>query len=75
VRTLWERRSARVGAAHLQNDILKAMASGVSVRRSLGPFLPKHAKHILRDFQVPMTSAMMEGINNKIGRPQRTAYG
>jgi transposase len=37
--------------------------------------LPKHAKHILRDFQVPMTSAMMEGINNKIGRLQRTVYG
>jgi hypothetical protein len=29
----------------------------------------------VRDFQVPMTSAMMEGINNKIGRLQRTVYG
>ncbi len=70
-----ECRSARAGAAHLQNGILKAMASGASALRSLGPSLLKHAKHILSYFQVPITSAMMEGINNKIGRPQRTAYG
>ena len=74
VRTLWECRSARAAAAHLQNGILKAMASGVSALRSLGPSLLKHAKHILSYFQVPITSAMMEGIN-KISRLQRTAYG
>jgi len=68
VRTLWECRSARAGAAHLQNGILKAMASGVSALRSLEPSLLKHAKHILSYFQVPITSAMMEGINNKISR-------
>jgi len=42
-----ECRSARAGAAHLQNGILKAMTSGVSALRSLGSSLLKHAKHIL----------------------------
>jgi len=43
--------------------------------RGLTDTLLKHAKHILSYFQVPRTSGMMEGINNKTGRHQRTAYG
>lgn len=51
------------------------MSAGLLPLKRLALTLLTHAKSILNYFLHPVTSGRMEGINNKIGRLTRLAYG
>ena len=51
------------------------MSAGLLPLKRLATTLLTHAKSILNYFHHPITSGKMEGINNKIGRLTRLAYG
>jgi transposase len=55
--------------------ILKAMNVGLVPFKRLATMVLTHAKSILNYFHHPISSGKMEGINNKIGRLTRLAYG
>ena len=55
--------------------ILKAYATAIGPLKQLASTLLIHARQILSYFEHPISSGIMEGINNKIGRLTRMAYG
>lgn len=75
LRELWAQPGHQAAAAYLQTWILNAMSTGLAPLKRLATTLLTHAKSILNYFLHPITSGKMEGINNKIGRLTRLAYG
>ena len=75
LRELWLQPGHQAAAAHLQTWIITAMGTGLAPLKRLASTLLTHAKSILNYFIHPITSGKMEGINNKIGRLTRLAYG
>ena len=60
---------------YFQAWILKAYATGIGPLKKLATTMLTHARQILSYFDHPISSGIMEGINNKIGRLTRMAYG
>lgn len=75
LRELWEQATHQEATAYLQSWILRAMGAGLQPLKRLATTLLTHARSILNYFHHPITSGKMEGINNKIGRLTRLAYG
>lgn len=75
LRQLWSLPGKHAAQEHLQQWVLKAYATGVQPLKKLANTLMNHARQILSYFDHPISSGIMEGINNKIGRLTRMAYG
>ncbi len=75
LRELWNQPSHAEATSYLQAWICKAMRVELQPIRRLAKTLLMHAKLILNYYLHPITSGKMEGINNKIGRLTRVAYG
>ena len=75
LRQLWSQPGKDAAQKHLQDWILKAYATGIQPLKKLANTLLNHARQILSYFDHPISSGIMEGINNKIGRLTRLAYG
>ena len=75
LRQLWSQPGKEVAQKHLQDWILKAYATGIQPFKKLANTLLKHARQILSYLDHPISSGIMDGINNKIGRLTRMAYG
>jgi transposase len=60
---------------HLNTCIQQAIESGLAVFIKLAEKLQEKAQYILNWFKKKISSAISEGINNKIKRLQRMAYG
>lgn len=75
LRQLWNQPGKEAAQKYLQEWILKAYATAISPLKQLANTMLTHARQILSYFDHPITSGIMEGINNKIGRLTRMAYG
>jgi transposase len=75
LRELWQQPDHASAASALQAWICKAMSTELGPMKRLAKTLLSHAKGVLNYFIHPISSGMMEGINNKIGRLTRLAYG
>jgi transposase len=75
LRELWNQPSHAEAASYLQAWACKALRVELQPIRRLAKTMLMHAKSILNYFHHPITSGKMEGINNKIGRLTRVAYG
>ncbi len=75
LRELWQQPDHASAASALQAWICKAMSTDLGPMKRLAKTLLSHAKGVLGYFIHPISSGMMEGINNKIGRLTRRAYG
>lgn len=75
LRQLWNQPGKEAAQKHLQDWILQAYATGIQPLKKLANTLLTHARQILSYFDHPISSGIMEGINNKIGRLTRMAYG
>lgn len=75
LRQLW-RQPSRSSAERFLNDwIHKALASGIALLARFARKLRRHAIGILNYFDFPITTAKVEGINNRIKVLKRKAYG
>ena len=75
LRQLWNQPDKAAAQQDLQEWILKAYATAIQPLKQLAKTLLTHARQILSYFDHPISSGIMEGINNKIGRLTRMAYG
>jgi len=75
LRQLWNQPGKEAARKHLQEWILKAYATAIEPLKKLANTLLTHARQILSYFDHPISSGIMEGINNKVGRLTRMAYG
>ena len=53
----------------------RARASGIKVLQTMANTLEGHRTGILNWYDFPISNGRLEGINNKIGALQRSAYG
>lgn len=75
LRELWNQPTHTAAQSYLQDWILRAMGSKLQPMIKLAKTLLCHARSILNYFHHPITTGPLEGINNKIGRLTRMAYG
>ena len=75
LRRLWRFQSREEAERFFFDWIRKALNSGIGKLVKLATRLLRHAEGILNYFRYPISTAMVEGINNKIKVIKRKAYG
>lgn len=75
LRSLWDQPTAAQMRRHLESWCKRATESGITQLASLSKTLRLHATGILNYFAHPITTANLEGLNNKIKTLKRRAYG
>jgi transposase len=75
LRRLWRFESREEAERFFFDWIRKAMNSGIRKLVKFATRLLRHAEGILNYFRYPISTAMVEGINNKIKVIKRKAYG
>jgi transposase len=75
LRQIWGNSSKEAEAAFLDDWITRTMASGVRPLMNMAKTMAACRFGILAWYDHPITSAKMEGANNKIKTMKRQAYG
>jgi len=75
LRQYWNQANRASAAAFLQDWIQRAKASGIKVLEKFADTLIAHRDGILAYYDYPITTAPLEGTNNKIKTMKRQAYG
>lgn len=75
LRRLWRLSSRSAAETFLDDWIQKALSSGVALLARFARKLRRHAWGILNYFDFPISTAKVEGINNRIKVIKRRAYG
>jgi transposase len=75
LRQLWEQPSKREAGKFLTDWIARARCSGIAMLKKFAETLVRHRTGILAYYDCRITTAALEGTNNKIRTMQRQAYG
>jgi len=75
LRPLWEQDSRRQAEQFLNDWIARAQASGIRRLHKFAHTLQAHRNGILNWYDYPISTAPLEGTNNKIKTMKRQAYG
>ena len=75
LRQIWDQCDAVAAEVFLDDWIARARASGIRMLQQFAQTLVQHRSGILNYYQYPITTAALEGTNNKIKTMQRQAYG
>lgn len=75
LRQFWEQENRRAARKYLKSWIRRARASGIRILRQLADTLETHTKGLLNWYIYPISTAPLEGMNNKIKTMQRQHYG
>ena len=75
LRQVWERPTIAAAELFLDDWVARGRASGVRMLMKFAETLVEHRRGILNYYLYPITTAALEGTNNKIKTMQRQAYG
>jgi transposase len=75
LRRLWSFPDKESAFGFLKDWIYRAGSSGISMLRKFAQTLARHHEGILAYYDYPVSTAPLEGTNNKIKTMQRQAYG
>ena len=75
LRQIWDYSDARAAEVFLDDWIARARVSGIRMLQKFAETLVEHRCGILNYYRCPITTAALEGTNNKIKTMQRQAYG
>jgi transposase len=75
LRQIWDQQDNAAAEVFLDDWIARARASGIRMLQKFAETLVEHRRGILNYYQCPITTAALEGTNNKIKTMQRQAYG
>jgi transposase len=75
LRQIWDQWDQRAAEVFLDDWIARARASGIRMLQKFAETLVQHRSGILNYYRCPITTAALEGTNNKIKTMQRQAYG
>lgn len=75
LRQIWDQRDRESAEVFLDDWIARARRSGIRMLMNFAETLVAHRKGILNYYKCPITTAALEGTNNKIKTMQRQAYG
>ena len=72
---IWQQSNKTIVGRFLKEWCARARASGIKVLQTMANTLEGHRTGILNWYDFPISTGRLEGINNKIGALQRSAYG
>jgi transposase len=75
LRQLWDQTNKSAAHVFLEDWIARARSSGIRMLQQFANTLAFHRSGILAYYDCPITTAALEGTNNKIKTMQRQAYG
>lgn len=75
LRQIWDQQDQPAAELFLDDWIARARSSGIRMLQQFAQTLVEHRRGILNYYQCPLTTAALEGTNNKIKTLQRQAYG
>jgi transposase len=75
LRQIWDQRDRQSAEVFLDDWIARARRSGIRMLMKFAETLVEHRKGILNYYKCRLTTAALEGTNNKIKTMQRQAYG
>lgn len=75
LRQIWDQKDKPAAEKFLDDGIARAKSSGIGMLQQFAGTLGFHRRGILNYYDCPITTAALEGTNNKIKTMQRQAYG
>jgi transposase len=75
LRQIWDQQDKAAAEVFLDDWIARARRSGIRMLQKFAETLVQHRQGILNYYRCPITTAALEGTNNKIKTMQRQAYG
>ena len=75
LRQIWDQRDGPAAEVFLDDWIARARRSGIQMLLKFAETLTEHRTGLLNYYRCPITTAPLEGTNNKIKTMQRQAYG
>jgi transposase len=75
LRQIWDQHNKRAANLFMNDWIARAQSSGIQMLQKFAVTLAEHRHGILAYYDCPITTAALEGTNNKIKTMQRQAYG
>lgn len=75
LRQIWDQRDGPAAEVFLDDWIARARRSGIQMLLKFAETLTQHRTGLLNYYRCPITTAPLEGTNNKIKTMQRQAYG
>lgn len=75
LRQIWDQKDKSAGSLFIDDWIARARGSGIRMLQQFAETLVRHRRGILAWYDCPITTAALEGTNNKIKTMQRQAYG
>jgi transposase len=75
LRQIWDQQDKRAAGVFMDDWIARAQSSGIKMLQKFAITLAEHRTGILAYYKCPITTAALEGTNNKIRTMQRQAYG
>ena len=75
LRQFWDQDNKRAAGVFLNDWMARARSSGIRMLQQFAATLGFHRSGILAYYDCPITTAALEGTNNKIKTMQRQAYG
>jgi transposase len=75
LRQIWDQKDKPAASLFIDDWIARAQVSGIRMLQKFAVTLAEHRRGILAYYDCPITTAALEGTNNKIKTMQRQAYG
>jgi transposase len=75
LRQIWDQTNQKAAEVFLDDWLARARRSGIRILFEFAHTLARHRTGILNYYRCPITTAALEGTNNKIKTLQRQAYG
>jgi transposase len=75
LRQIWDQKDQAAASGFIDDWIARARTSGIRMLQQFAETLVQHRRGILNYYRCPITTAALEGTNNKIKTLQRQAYG
>ena len=75
LRQIWDQPDSAAAEVFMDDWIARARVSGIRMLQAFAETLVQHRRGILNYYRCPITTAALEGTNNKIKTMQRQAYG
>jgi transposase len=75
LRQIWDQADKPAASRFIDDWIARAQVSGIRLLQKFAVTLAEHRRGILAYYDCPITTAALEGTNNKIKTMQRQAYG
>lgn len=75
LRQIWDQQDHAAASVFINDWIARARTSGIRMLQQFAETLVQHRRGLLNYYRCPITTAALEGTNNKIKTMQRQAYG